>query len=112
MSITHGLVEDPFVFALGKHLEDFLVQNWTSTELGQNSCNVSSRTKRFVVPSYVGGGRMRVLAAITDPMVAAHEGARISGRAGPGKTDSARFPASTSISLIRAGTERTQRVSL
>lgn len=31
---TDELVEDPFVFALEKHLEDFLVQNWTSTELG------------------------------------------------------------------------------
>lgn len=29
------LVEDPSVFALEKHLEDFLVQNWPSTELGK-----------------------------------------------------------------------------
>ena len=29
-------VEDPAVFALEKHLEDFLVQNWESTELGRN----------------------------------------------------------------------------
>ena len=28
-------VEDPSVFALEKHLEDFLVANWPSTELGQ-----------------------------------------------------------------------------
>jgi restriction system protein len=28
-------VEDPSVFALEKHLEDFLVQNWKSTELGK-----------------------------------------------------------------------------
>lgn len=28
-------VEDPSVFALEKHLEDFLVQNWTQTELGR-----------------------------------------------------------------------------
>ena len=27
-------VEDPSVFALEKHLEDFLIQNWASTELG------------------------------------------------------------------------------
>jgi len=32
---TDELVEDPSVFALEKHLEDFLVQNWTQTELGQ-----------------------------------------------------------------------------
>ena len=30
-----GLVEDPTVFALEKHLEDFLVQNWKHTELGK-----------------------------------------------------------------------------
>jgi restriction system protein len=29
-------VEDPTVFALEKHLEDFLVHNWKSTELGKN----------------------------------------------------------------------------
>jgi len=29
-------VEDPSVFALEKHLEDFLVQNWKQTELGKN----------------------------------------------------------------------------
>lgn len=30
-----GTVEDPTVFALEKHLEDFLVQNWKHTELGK-----------------------------------------------------------------------------
>lgn len=29
-------VEDPTVFALEKHLEDFLIHNWSSTELGKN----------------------------------------------------------------------------
>jgi restriction system protein len=29
-------VEDPSVFALEKHLEDFLVQNWKQTELGKH----------------------------------------------------------------------------
>jgi len=29
-------VEDPSVFGLEKHLEDFLVQNWKSTELGKH----------------------------------------------------------------------------
>jgi restriction system protein len=33
---TDELVEDPSVFALEKHLEDFLVQNWCTTELGNN----------------------------------------------------------------------------
>lgn len=32
---TDETVEDPSVFALEKHLEDFLVANWSSTELGQ-----------------------------------------------------------------------------
>lgn len=31
---TDELVEDPSVFALEKHLEDFLVQNWANTALG------------------------------------------------------------------------------
>jgi len=33
---TDELVEDPKVFALEKHLEDFLVQNWPQTELGNH----------------------------------------------------------------------------
>lgn len=32
---TDELVEDPSVFALEKHLEEFLVQNWAGTALGQ-----------------------------------------------------------------------------
>jgi len=32
---TDETVEDPSVFALEKHLEDFLVQNWNQTELGK-----------------------------------------------------------------------------
>jgi restriction system protein len=32
---TDETIEDPSVFALEKHLEDFLVQNWKSTELGK-----------------------------------------------------------------------------
>ncbi len=33
---TDETVEDPSVFALEKHLEDFLAQNWKQTELGKN----------------------------------------------------------------------------
>lgn len=33
---TDQTVEDPAIFALEKHLEDFLVQNWRQTELGKN----------------------------------------------------------------------------
>lgn len=32
---TDDTVEDPAVFALEKHLEDFLVKNWNGTELGR-----------------------------------------------------------------------------
>lgn len=32
---TDSTVEDPSVFALEKHLEDFLVKNWHQTELGE-----------------------------------------------------------------------------
>lgn len=33
---TDETVEDPSVFALEKHLEDFLIANWKQTELGKN----------------------------------------------------------------------------
>ncbi len=33
---TDETVEDPSVFALEQHLEDFLVHNWSQTELGKN----------------------------------------------------------------------------
>jgi len=32
---TDETIEDPTVFALEKHLEDFLVKNWSHTELGK-----------------------------------------------------------------------------
>jgi restriction system protein len=32
---SDATIEDPSVFALEKHLEDFLVQNWKNTELGK-----------------------------------------------------------------------------
>lgn len=33
---TDESVEDPVAFAMEKHLEDFLVQNWTQTDLGKD----------------------------------------------------------------------------
>lgn len=33
---SDATVEDPTVFALEKHLEDFLAHNWSATELGKN----------------------------------------------------------------------------
>jgi restriction system protein len=35
ISVNDALVEDPSVFALERHLEDFLVDNWKNTELGK-----------------------------------------------------------------------------
>lgn len=35
LTVTDATVEDPSVFALEKHVEDFLVANWAQTELGQ-----------------------------------------------------------------------------
>ena|SRR3989338_8037987 len=35
ITTTDQTIEDPSVFALEKHLEDFLVQNWKATELGK-----------------------------------------------------------------------------
>ena len=35
ITTTDRTIEDPSVFALERHLEDFLVQNWKSTELGK-----------------------------------------------------------------------------
>lgn len=32
---TDGTVEDPIAFALEKHLEEFLIKNWTHTDLGK-----------------------------------------------------------------------------
>ena len=34
--VNDETIEDPTVFALEKHLEDFLVENWSQTELGKN----------------------------------------------------------------------------
>ena len=36
ITTTDETIEDPSVFALEKHLEEFLVHNWKATELGKN----------------------------------------------------------------------------
>lgn len=36
ITTTDETIENPMVFALEEHLEDFLVKNWKSTELGQD----------------------------------------------------------------------------
>jgi restriction system protein len=34
--VTDETIEDPLIFAMEKHLEDFLIENWSQTELGRN----------------------------------------------------------------------------
>ena len=34
--VTDETIEDPLIFAMEKHLEDFLIENWSQTELGKN----------------------------------------------------------------------------
>ena len=34
--VTDETIEDPLVFVMEKHLEDFLIENWSQTELGKN----------------------------------------------------------------------------
>jgi len=36
LTTTDSTIEDPLVFALEKHLEEFLVQNWKNSELGKH----------------------------------------------------------------------------
>lgn len=36
ISTIEGIVEDPLAFAMERHLEDFLVANWSQTELGRD----------------------------------------------------------------------------
>ena len=36
IATSEGLVEDPLAFAMERHLEDFLVSNWSQTELGRD----------------------------------------------------------------------------
>jgi len=36
LNATDPTIEDPSIFALEKHLEDFLIANWSSTELGRH----------------------------------------------------------------------------
>jgi len=36
ITVTDETVEDPLIFAMEEHLEDFLVKNWSQTELGKD----------------------------------------------------------------------------
>ncbi len=63
---TDELVEDPTVFALEEHLEDFLVANWTQTELGRDY-NIFEEDGELVGKQYpADNGRMDILAESKD----------------------------------------------
>lgn len=49
--VNDETIEDPTVFALEKHLEDFLVENWNQTELGKNY-NIYSEDGELVGQQY------------------------------------------------------------
>lgn len=66
--LTHSdeLVEDPSVFALERHLEDFLVANWQSTELGKDY-DIFSEDGELVGQQYPSDtGPMDILAISKD----------------------------------------------
>lgn len=61
---TDETVEDPTVFALEKHLEDFLVANWSHTSLGKkyDIYEVDGETVGKQFPIDEGSGRIDILA--------------------------------------------------
>lgn len=63
---TDETVEDPSVFALEKHLEDFLVHNWKSTEIGKNY-NIYEEDGEIIGQQYpTDTGPMDILAVSKD----------------------------------------------
>lgn len=63
---TDETIEDPSVFALEKHLEDFLVQNWKSTELGKHY-NIYEEDGEIVGQQYPSDtGQIDILAISQD----------------------------------------------
>lgn len=59
-------VEDPVAFAMEKHLEDFLVQNWASTELGRDFDIYSEEGERIGQQYATDTGPMDILAISKD----------------------------------------------
>lgn len=63
---TDETIEDPSVFALEKHLEDFLVQNWKHTELGKRY-NIFEENGELVGQQYpTDTGNIDILAISKD----------------------------------------------
>jgi len=59
-------VEDPSAFAMEKHLEDFLVQNWTQTELGKEYDVYSEEGERVGQQYLTDTGPLDILAISKD----------------------------------------------
>ena len=63
---TDETIEDPSVFALEKHLEDFLVKNWSNTELGKKY-NIYEEDGELVGQQYLSDtGPIDILALSKD----------------------------------------------
>lgn len=63
---TDETIEDPSVFALEKHLEDFLVKNWSNTELGKKY-NIYEEDAELVGQQYLSDtGPIDILALNKD----------------------------------------------
>jgi restriction system protein len=58
-------IEDPYAFALEKHLEDFLVENWTRTELGKDY-DIYEDEQNFGQQFKADTGRIDILAVSKD----------------------------------------------
>jgi len=63
---TNGTVEDPLAFAMEKHLEDFLIQNWAQTELAKEY-NIYEEDGEYVGQQYpTDTGPIDILAVSKD----------------------------------------------
>ncbi|MBK6471212.1 MAG: DUF91 domain-containing protein [Betaproteobacteria bacterium] len=63
---TDETIEDPVAFAMEKHLEEFLVQNWASTELGKSYDIYEEEGERVGQQYATDTGPMDVLAVSKD----------------------------------------------
>jgi Uncharacterized conserved protein len=63
---TDDSVEDPAAFALEKHLEDFLVQNWTQTDLGKEYDIYEEAGERIGQQYETDTGKVDILAISKD----------------------------------------------
>jgi len=63
---TDATIEDPATFALEKHLEDFLVQNWAQTELGKDYVLFEEEGQKVGQQYPTDTGRIDILAIRKD----------------------------------------------